>query len=907
MKKLLFVLALGFLFLLIPFSSAIANPAATFCEKSGHKYIISKNADGSEQGYCKVGGLKVDSWDYYKSNHKKSDLKKTTTEKTPSENKVAVAPKIKSLSKGPAKEKGFIVSAPTNFDWRSYISKDWTTGIRDQGSCGSCWAFSSVGVVESKVNINLNNASYDPDLSEQDIITNSNPSESNCDGGYVTDGLDYLKNTGIVKESCMPYTQSNSGTMCEEGSTEKTKIGNYVVVSASLNSIKTAISSYGPVTAYMVVCDDFSSFSGSGIYNHPGDVYWDDSCWHDGGDGYDYLNWHAISIAGYNDSGSYLVVRNSWGTGWGDNGYIKISYAQTITNYLEWEYNVYISEDGDNRTFFIDESYYVTTTDSDIDGVLDGVDNCPDIQNQNQSDKDEDGIGDVCDDFCNPLLQNSSWSSWQNVTSCRINDTLLQNRSLTQTDLHQCGSPQIISEDRESSCNYCAYSILNSSWSEWQNVSAPSCSLQDIIAQNRTRIEYDANYTSCYAVTELPSDLWNGGENITHLELQNLTCDFCLPNWTKISENDKIWFNDSNICYEQTNLTSDLSNRPINISFESSENLTSFLNNEADDSVVLEVNFNFSEYLDNFSSFKILDNAPYENYSWVIISGLNLSINSSFQKIIYFDKKLNTSLICIKDAEIEDISEISVYCNSSLETLFNSCPKTIGNYSCEISGNRYKITGMSHSAVREQSTFCGDGLCNGAESCSSCSADCGNCKSSGGGGGGTPTKTYEATSNALSEGYNAALKKGDKITFQSTSGSHTLTTDSIGTNFADITIQSSPINLKLFVGEDRKLNLSSSDYYELYVKLESISAGKANITLKSIYERIISLEESTPKINQTAIGEENKTATSTPAQEEKTITGWPVYVIALVVFGLILGVIYLLVKIIRKRKFGYNI
>jgi hypothetical protein len=97
--------------------------------------------------------------------------------------------------------------------------------------------------------------------------------------------------------------------MCEEGNTQKTKIGNYAKFSADATSIKNAISKYGPITASMVVCNDFEFFSGSGIYSHSGDVYWDGSCWYDGGDGYDYLKLHNIAIIGYNNSGGYWIVK----------------------------------------------------------------------------------------------------------------------------------------------------------------------------------------------------------------------------------------------------------------------------------------------------------------------------------------------------------------------------------------------------------------------------------------------------------------------------------------------------------------------------------------------------------------------------------------------------------------------
>ncbi|MFA4953375.1 MAG: thrombospondin type 3 repeat-containing protein [Candidatus Pacearchaeota archaeon] len=76
--------------------------------------------------------------------------------------------------------------------------------------------------------------------------------------------------------------------------------------------------------------------------------------------------------------------------------------------------------------------------------------------------------------------------------------------------------------------------LNNVKWSEWQNQT--SCINGNMI-QNRSRIEYDLNYNICYAITHLPSDLWNNGENKTYWEFRNQTCDFCKPNISTSSTN----------------------------------------------------------------------------------------------------------------------------------------------------------------------------------------------------------------------------------------------------------------------------------------------------------------------------------------------------------------------------------
>jgi subtilisin family serine protease len=113
--------------------------------------------------------------------------------------------------------------------------------------------------------------------------------------------------------------------------------------------------------------------------------------------------------------------------------------------------------------------------------------------------------------------------------------------------------------------------------------------------------------------------------------------------------------------------------------------------------------------------------------------------------------------------------------------------------------------------------------------------------SGGGGGGGVISKTYTLNSLQASSGYTNQLKKNEKIKFtffDKGSDSHTLNVDNIGINFVELTIRSEPIKLKLGVGQSAKLNLTSPDFYDLYVKLNSVN-GKADLTIQTIHEEIV--------------------------------------------------------------------
>ena len=98
---------------------------------------------------------------------------------------------------------GVLYSYHSTKDWRSIDGQDWTTAIRDQGNCGSCVAFGTVGAIESRLEIVHNNPGLSPDLSEAHLFF--------CGGGQCDTGwwpsaaMNYARDTGIADEACYPY------------------------------------------------------------------------------------------------------------------------------------------------------------------------------------------------------------------------------------------------------------------------------------------------------------------------------------------------------------------------------------------------------------------------------------------------------------------------------------------------------------------------------------------------------------------------------------------------------------------------------------------------------------------------------------------------------------------------------
>ncbi|MEK6825449.1 MAG: S8 family serine peptidase [Nanoarchaeota archaeon] len=116
----------------------------------------------------------------------------------------------------------------------------------------------------------------------------------------------------------------------------------------------------------------------------------------------------------------------------------------------------------------------------------------------------------------------------------------------------------------------------------------------------------------------------------------------------------------------------------------------------------------------------------------------------------------------------------------------------------------------------------------------------------GGGGGSSGASTYSPSKEQISRGYTQALKKEDKIKFDifdEKAIQHSLTVEGVTEKYVNLTIRSDPLNIILGIGQSIKLNLTSSLYYNLYIKLESITDGKASLTIQTMNEPIIPMKD----------------------------------------------------------------
>jgi cathepsin L len=199
---------------------------------------------------------------------------------------------------------------PTSWDWRQQGA---VTHVKDQGQCGSCWSFSTTGSTEGCHKIVTGSL---VGVSEQNLVDcSSNVQYGNhgCNGGLMTNAMNYIiSNGGIDTESSYPYTASQ-GT-CHYNSANKgaTLKSYYNIAKGSESDLQNQVY-VGPVSVAIDASQSSFQFYKSGVYYEP-------KCSSTNLD-------HGVLAIGWGVDGGqdYWWVKNSWGTGWGQAGYIEMA------------------------------------------------------------------------------------------------------------------------------------------------------------------------------------------------------------------------------------------------------------------------------------------------------------------------------------------------------------------------------------------------------------------------------------------------------------------------------------------------------------------------------------------------------------------------------------------------------
>lgn len=192
---------------------------------------------------------------------------------------------------------------PDHYDLRGKISP-----IENQGNCGSCWAFAETANL-----LDLHYLSgHNPGRLSQQYLVSCAKDSAGCNGGFFT-SMDYLKAPkGSPLWSEMPYTATNG--RCKSGTHPVASLVEWVYIStpekpATPEQIMTAMVKYGPLVVTVGADSKYMSYE-SGIYN---------ACTNQS------MN-HMVNLVGFDKKEQYWIQRNSWGTSWGEDGFMRIKW-----------------------------------------------------------------------------------------------------------------------------------------------------------------------------------------------------------------------------------------------------------------------------------------------------------------------------------------------------------------------------------------------------------------------------------------------------------------------------------------------------------------------------------------------------------------------------------------------------
>lgn len=208
---------------------------------------------------------------------------------------------------------------PASVDWRN---KNAVTPVKDQGQCGSCWSFSTTGALEGIYSIQTGKLIS---FSEQQLVDCDNfkhgGKDHGCNGGLMDNAFSWIhKNGGLCSEETYPYiSQSGDTQACQTtcALVPKSQIQSWVDVQPTDQALMTAIAQQPVSIAIEADQRDFQLYE-SGVFTGKCGTTLD----------------HGVLVVGYGteNNNDFYLVKNSWGTTWGDQGYIKLGRGPQYNN-----------------------------------------------------------------------------------------------------------------------------------------------------------------------------------------------------------------------------------------------------------------------------------------------------------------------------------------------------------------------------------------------------------------------------------------------------------------------------------------------------------------------------------------------------------------------------------------------